>query len=121
MQNVKHWNSRIKTFFTDLEVGHLNDIEHTTNQPAVMEYMNPLLEDYYEQVWWEDPQRQEALRGRGHNTLWTYKKKKNTFSVEHYLRNIMSKKYRSAFAKFRCGVAPVRIETGRYEGMEEKK
>ena len=23
----------------------------------------------------------------------------------------------SAFAKFRCGVAPIRIETGRYEGL----
>ncbi len=32
----------------------------------------------------------------------------------------MSKKYRSAFAKFRYGVAPIRIETGRYEGLEEK-
>ncbi len=42
------------------------------------------------------------------------------FSVEHYVRNIMSKKYRSTFPKFRCGVAPIRIETGKYEGMEEK-
>ncbi len=40
------------------------------------------------------------------------------FSVEHYVRNIMSKKYRSV--KFRCGVAPIRIETDRYEGIEEK-
>ncbi len=37
------------------------------------------------------------------------------FSVEHYVRNIMSKNYRSA-----CRVAPIRIETGRYVGMEEK-
>ena len=27
----------------------------------------------------------------------------------------MPKKYRSALYKFRCGVAPIRIETGRYE------
>ncbi len=32
----------------------------------------------------------------------------------------MSKKYKGAFAKFRCGVAPIRIETSRYERMEEK-
>ncbi len=32
----------------------------------------------------------------------------------------MSKTCRSAFEKFRCGVAPIRIETGRYEGMEGK-
>ena len=25
--------------------------------------------------------------------------------------------HRSAYAKFRCGVAPLRIETGRYEGL----
>ncbi len=41
------------------------------------------------------------------------------FSVEDYLRNIMWK-YMSAFAKFRCWVAPICIETGRYEGMDEK-
>jgi hypothetical protein len=27
----------------------------------------------------------------------------------------ISSRYTSAFAKFRCGVAPLRIETGRYE------
>ena len=27
---------------------------------------------------------------------------------------IAQKKYRSAYAKFRCGVAPIKIETGRY-------
>ena len=26
-------------------------------------------------------------------------------------------KHRSSFAMFRCGVAPIRIETGRYEGL----
>ena len=26
--------------------------------------------------------------------------------------------HRSALAKFRCGVAPLKIETGRYEGLE---
>ena len=32
------------------------------------------------------------------------------------LKNIPGK-YKSAFAKFRCGVAPLKIETGRYEGI----
>ena len=30
----------------------------------------------------------------------------------------MSKSHRSAYAKFRCGVAPIRIETGRYERLD---
>ncbi len=28
-------------------------------------------------------------------------------------------KHRAAFAKFRCGTAPIRIETGRYERLPE--
>ncbi len=30
------------------------------------------------------------------------------------------KEVQECFTKFRCVVAPIRIETGRYEGMEEK-
>ncbi len=71
--------------------------------PAVMEYMNTILGDYYEQFWWEALQRQEALGGHGRNKLWTYKKIKTMFSVEHYVRNIMSKKYRSAFTNSDAG------------------
>jgi hypothetical protein len=37
----------------------------------------------------------------------------------HLSKNIPSR-YRSAFAKFRCGVAPLRIETGRYENKNVK-
>ena len=29
----------------------------------------------------------------------------------------MNRKHRSAFAKFRCGVAPLKIETGRYTNL----
>ena len=32
------------------------------------------------------------------------------------LKNIPGK-YKSAYGKFRCGVAPLKIETGRYEGI----
>ncbi len=57
MQNVTNWNSRIKSLFTELEVGHLNDIKKTINEPAVMEYMHTILGYYYEQFWWETLQR----------------------------------------------------------------
>ena len=45
------------------------------------------------------------------------------FSKLH-MRNvkiIMQRNHRSAFAKFRMGVAPLRIETGRYEHLEEEQ
>ena len=45
----------------------------------------------------------------------TYKLFKEVFETEMYLSKNIPSRYRSAFAKFRCGVAPLRIETGRYE------
>ena len=41
---------------------------------------------------------------------------KEVYETEPYVKNhIMSRAKRSSLAKFRCGVAPLRIETGRCE------
>jgi hypothetical protein len=40
---------------------------------------------------------------------------KDVFETEMYLSKNIPSRYRSAFAKFRCGVAFLRIEAGRYE------
>jgi hypothetical protein len=50
-----------------------------------------------------------------HSKLRTYRLFKNEYGKENYLLKIIPGKYKSAFAKFRCGVAPLKIETGRYE------
>ena len=57
-----------------------------------------------------------AVRGEmfDGNKLSTYRTFKNEFAIELYLRIIVNKIYRSAHAKFKCGVAPLKIETGRY-------
>ncbi len=36
-----------------------------------------------------------------------------------YLHIVLNKRYCSALAKFRCGIAPIRLETGRYIGEHE--
>ena len=54
----------------------------------------------------------------GANKLRTYRKFKNDLTTSHYLKINMPRAYRSAYAKFRCGVAPIRLETGRYERLE---
>ena len=50
----------------------------------------------------------------GGNKLSTYKTFKHAFMIELYVCIVTQKKYRSAYAKFSCGVAPIKIETGRY-------
>ena len=47
--------------------------------------------------------------------LRTYALFKSSFCTESYLKQNLPLRHRSAFAKFRCGVAPSKIETGRYE------
>jgi hypothetical protein len=42
---------------------------------------------------------------------------KNELGTEKYVELFMPKKYRSALYKFRYGVAPIRIETRRYERL----
>ena len=54
---------------------------------------------------------------KGGNKLRTYSLFKSSFCVEKYCTLIMPTSHRAAFSKFRCGVAPIRIETGRYEGL----
>ena len=51
------------------------------------------------------------------NKLRTYKRFKNTYEVEAYVKTVMPRCHRSALAKFRCGVAPIRVENGRYERL----
>jgi len=39
--------------------------------------------------------------------------------LENYVNARIPLKHRSPLAKFRCGVAPLRLETGRYENVPE--
>ena len=57
-----------------------------------------------------------AIRGnaQGGNKLRTYSQFKQEYGTEPYVTIITRKCYRSAYAKFRCGVAPIKIKICRY-------
>ena len=42
-----------------------------------------------------------------------YKNMKQNYNMENYLSMNISKSHRSLLAQFRCGILPIRIETGR--------
>ena len=71
---------------------------------------------FYDKCWLEKLQAEFAVRGETHggNKLRTCRTFKNTYSTKPYVRIIAQKKFRSAYAKFRCGVAPINIELCRY-------
>ncbi len=61
------------------------------------------------------------MRGTGLNKLRTYRKYKQSILTEPYVIALLSKYQRSALAKFRCGVAPLKIETGKYTRTPEEE
>ena len=61
--------------------------------------------------------RSETRNGTGGNKLRTYRKFKQIHKTENCLKGLLPRTHRIAFAKFRCGVASLRIETGRYERL----
>ena len=71
----------------------------------------------YSVEWKESVNRTTGIRGNGRNLLRTYSIFKTDYETENYCKLIQPMKHLSAFAKFRCGVAPLKLETGRYEGF----
>ena len=67
-------------------------------------------------AWKEKSNANSAIRGnaQGGNKLRTYSQFKHEYGTEPYVTVITRICYRSAYAKFRCGVAPIKIETCRY-------
>jgi hypothetical protein len=65
--------------------------------------------------WLAELARKEAKNGKGGNKLRTYALFKKDFCFEPYLHLVSDWRKRSLLFKFRAGVAPLRIETGRFE------
>ena len=65
--------------------------------------------------WKANVSRTNDIRGNGRNKLRTYCLFKFDYEVESYCKILVA----LPIAKFRCGVAPLKIETGRYEGLVE--
>ena len=71
-------------------------------------------------MWTEDINRDNARQGNGKNKVRAYKLFKSGYITEKYLNCNIPRHHRSAYAKFPCGVAPIRLETGRYERLPLK-
>jgi hypothetical protein len=76
-----------------------------------------VIDEYVENLNAEVPR--EHSRTTELNNLRQYTHYNKDFGVEEYV-NIIQYTHRSVIAKFWCGVAPIRIETWRYEGYQEK-
>ena len=75
------------------------------------------LKDKVIDIWRNEVNQQGARHnGLGGNKLRTYAKFKTRWGYEEYLSVIDDFKKRTLLSKFRMGICPLRIESGRYEG-----
>ena len=74
----------------------------------------------YKVNWFTSINSKSGPSGRGNNKLRTYCQLKSVYEVEQYCKMILPLRNRAALAKFRCGVTPLQIETGRFENTPFK-
>ena len=98
------------------EINLINQID-SPNRNIVKNAVISSLLDQYKSDWIQDINRESAMRGLGRNKLRTYRLFKTEFKTESYLYCPMTRAHRRSYARFRSGVAPLRLETGRYGGQ----
>ena len=115
---MKNWNFYVKKTFCDLNLSNCCSIsEYTDPNFAINSVLSKLLNQFVEQ-WNNSLQTDTSISGRGGNKLRTYKLFKSRFETEKHCKIPLPSKHRRSIAKFRCGVAPLRIQTGRFEKLE---
>jgi len=113
---IKNWLSAFKMFMQTIGMDHICELQPLFTKQILLD-LDLILYEFCATKWYATLSRVEGVNGRGLNKLRTYRKFKTNLHVEHYVKDVWSKRERSAFAKFRCGVAPLHIETGRYTNV----
>jgi len=118
----KNWCFSVDTFLSSNGIDDLQWFNHYTKTER-KQFMNMFEEKQmirFINAWTSNINKDTGTsRSGGGNKLRTYKLFKTIYETEHYTTvHTMTRARRSALAKFRCGVAPLRLETGRFEGLD---
>ncbi len=116
--SCKNWLYIAKEKFRSLGFFDYADVTRSFPKRIIGVNVTEAMLRIYINDWKTCVNRIAGTRDRGLNKLRTYRIFKSEFKTEDYCKMILPLSHRSAFAKFRCGVAPLRIETGRYENLD---
>ena len=101
-----NWCSDIKRIMMNLQL--TSHFDHQT--PVDINTVKERIETYYSARWSADCENTPKLR-----TYRTFKSHRS-IKCEDYLMLDLTRNERAVYAQFRCGVLPLRVETGRYVG-----
>ena len=111
----RNWVYHFHNYLCSINLQYICHTNTNFNVKCVLNNFDSAMSRVNEQSWYESVNQYAGPSGHGRNKLRTYKLFKSEFKPEPYVTMIMARSNRSALARFRCGVAPIRIETGRYE------
>ena len=114
-QKHKNWGFHIEKVLQKSDFSlNLDSLYNKTQRQSVIETLQNVLFAEYKAEWKNKVTSNNSIsRNNGGNKLCTYKLFKIVSETEQYVNiHTISRARRSSLAKFRCGVAPLRIETG---------
>ncbi len=112
----KNWNFNISAKMANMNMQHIYNDTTRLNAKSICNSIQCILMDKYVNNWYELLHKESGKSGS--NKLRTYRLFKHVYGCENYVSTCMPRSYRSAFAKFRSGTAPLKIETGRYANLQ---
>jgi len=111
------WN--IAQFFKQNDMTEFLNINNMIDKNDIIYRTRISSMEKYVSKWSEIIESECGSTRNGGNKLRTYRLMKTEYRTEKYVTTILGKRQRASIAKFRCGTAPIRIETGRYEKLDE--
>ena len=114
LSGSRNWVFHVLHSFREIGCESLCDPECNRSRKSLCDMVTEAAFDRYKEEWIRCVSRPCAVRGEGGNKLRLYSQFKSIYGTEQYCTSILPTRHRSAFARFRCGVAPIMIELGRY-------
>ena len=115
--NKKNWAFKVKKFSILNKSPHLVNIEPFQLVEMVIPNLDSILWEVERVIWLTSMNREEAQHGVGKHKLGSFNTFKTTFEAEAYVRANLPRWQSRVPAQLRAGVAPLALETGRYQGM----
>ena len=116
----KNWAFRVKFHMAELGLEYMAQDDTNFSKAYIVNKMCETEFDLFKRNWKNELDKINRPNG-SRSKLRTYCSFKQSFGTETYLSISIPKHHRSALAKFRCGVAPIRLERGRYEKLPEEE
>ncbi len=118
LRGIESHCKKVIDFYKSVNLWHLLQPPLGFNVNKVMSDIDQAVKDLLESKWRAYINSKISHMWKGRNKLRTYRLFKHSFGTSYYLKDThLTPAQCSVIAKMRCGVAPIHLETGRYERL----